>query len=530
MNTLEKIIGYISPTWQFKREFSRRQAQLMASITASETVPAWDGASKSKRGLKSWLPTALSADRENSAELPTLTARSRDLFRNDTLARSAITTSVTNVVGSGLRLKPTIDAEYLGMSDEEADTWERLTEREFKLWCRKENCDAEAKLNFYGLQELAFLSVLQSGDVFAALPFIPRPQSPYDLKVQMIEADRVCNRGFSIDTDTLSGGVETDRNGTPINYHILKTHPNGFNPSYDWRIVPARGRQTGRVNIVHLFKVDRVGQNRGVPFLAPVIEDLNLLKRYSEAEMMAALVSGLFTVFIETESGQAMETFVDDLDPQGNAAAAGEINLGSGAIVDLAKGEKVNAVNPMRPNPAFDAFLLAVTRRIGAALEIPHDLLVKNFMASYSASRAALLEAWKFFKTRRLWLAGNFCQPIYEEWMREAILNERISAPGFMDDPAIREAYLQCQWVGPAQGQIDPVKETQAAILKINNGLSTRAQETTAIGGDWEANHRQLVKEARMRREGGLDTESTQITRSNSANSAAKEEDAEDEE
>ena len=103
MNTLEKIIGYISPTWQFKREFSRRQAQLMASITASETVPAWDGASKSKRGLKSWLPTALSADRENSAELPTLTARSRDLFRNDTLARSAITTSVTNVVGSGLR-------------------------------------------------------------------------------------------------------------------------------------------------------------------------------------------------------------------------------------------------------------------------------------------------------------------------------------------------------------------------------------------------------------------------------------------
>ena len=203
MNTLEKIIGYISPTWQFKREFSRSQAQLMASITAGETIPAWDGASKSKRGLKSWLPTALSADRENSTELPTLTARSRDLFRNDTLARSAITTSVTNVVGSGLRLKPTIDAEYLGMSDEEADAWERITEREFKLWCRKENCDAEAKLNFYGLQELAFLSVLQSGDVFAALPFIPRPQSPYDLKVQMIEADRVCNRGFSIDTDKI---------------------------------------------------------------------------------------------------------------------------------------------------------------------------------------------------------------------------------------------------------------------------------------------------------------------------------------
>jgi lambda family phage portal protein len=501
MSKLDKLIGYFSPQWQFKREFARNRNKLMANIAASSGIlPAYDGASKSKRGLKSWMPNALSADRENSAELPTLNARSRDLFRNDTLARSAITTSVTNVIGSGLHLKCSIDAEFLGMDDDTADAWERITEREFRLWCKKENCDAEAKLTFYGLQELAFISVLQSGDVFATLPFIKRPQSPYNLKVQMIEADRVCNQGYAPDTDTLSGGVETDRNGTPVNYHILKTHPNGFNPLYEWEIVPARGRNTGRANVIHLFKVERVGQNRGVPFLAPVIEDLNLLKRYSQAELMAALVSGLFTVFIETESGQALETFVED-----ETQDEGELNLGAGAIVDLAAGEKVNPVNPMRPNPAFDAFVTAVCRRIGAALEVPYELLMKSFTASYSASRASLLEAWKFFKTRRIWVADNFCQPLFEEWITEAILNERISAPGFFDDPAIREAYLQCQWIGPAQGQIDPVKETQAAILKINNGLSSRSLEASAIGGDWEANHRQLVKEARMRREGQLD-------------------------
>jgi len=509
MTKLDQIINYLSPAWQFKRVAARNRSRLMTAIAESSGIlPAYDGASKTKRGLKSWLPQSLSANVENSAELPTLTSRSRDLYRNDTLARSAITTSVTNVIGSGLRLKPTIDAEFLGMNDEEADAWERIAEREFKLWCKKENCDAEAKLTFYGLQELAFLSVLQSGDVFATLPFIERPNSPYQLKVQMIEADRVCNKGFVPDSDALSGGIETDSNGTPVNYHILKSHPSGFNPVYDWRIVPARGRQSGRVNVIHLFKVERVGQNRGVPFLAPVIEDLNLLKRYGQAELMAALVSGLFTVFIETESGQQLETFVQD-----ETQAEGEINLGSGAIVDLAAGEKVNPVNPMRPNPAFDAFVIAVTRRVGAALEIPYELLVKNFMASYSASRAALLEAWKFFKTRRLWLADNFCQPVYEGWMTEAILSERISAPGFFDDPAIREAYLQCQWVGPAQGQIDPVKETQAAVLKINNGLSTRALETAAIGGDWEANHRQLVKETRMRQEGGLAADSLVVTR-----------------
>ena len=497
---LDNIIKYLSPQWALKREMARFRLSMLDTI-----APAYDGASGVKRGMKNWAPMALSPDREQTLERGALTARSRDLYRNDTLARSAINTANTNIVGSGLALKCSIDAKFLGMGDDEAEEWENRVEREFSLWCRPEGCDAEARLTFQEIQALALLSVLQSGDVFVALPFIRRINNPYQVKLQLIEADRVCNHHFAPDTDMLSGGVLTDKYGAPVEYHILNGHPGGFYPEYKWQIVPAFGRRSGRRNILHLMHVERPGQRRGMPFLTPVVESLRILKKYSEAEMLAALVASMFTVFVKTESGAALDAFTPDTD---ESTPADELKMGPAAIVDLGPGEDITMANPSRPNSQFDGFVLAVSRQVGAALEIPFELLTKHFTASYSASRAAMLEAWKFFKMRRAWMAGKLCQPAYEEWLTEAILAGRIDAPGFFDDPSIRAAYCKTQWIGPAQGQIDPVKETQAAKLRIETGLSTRSNETAAIGGDWEANYRQLVKERRMLAEGGLSGDS----------------------
>ena len=499
MAALDNIIGYLSPGWQLKRERARMQLAMIESLIPS----SYDGASGLKRGLKTWAPSLFSPERELSFEREKLIARSRDLFRNDSMARSAISTTTTNVIGGGLILKSAPDRKLLNMSDDEAEAWEDTVEREFSLWCRPEHCDAEMSLSFYELQTLAFLSVLQSGDVFALLPYLSRPGSPYKLKVQLIEADRVVNKDFAPDDDNLSGGIRTDAYGAPIEYHILKGHPNGFYPNWSWQVVPAWGKQSARRNVVHLLRKERPGQRRGIPFLTPVIEPLRLLQRYSEAELLAALISGLFTVFVKSESGAPLSTMVSETTTT-STTAADEIKMGPGAIVDLLPGEDVTIANPARPNVGFDAFVTAVSRQVGAALELPFELLLKHFTASYSASRAALLEAWKFFRVRRQWAATKFCQPVYEEFLTEAILSGRISAPGFFDDPAIRAAYSKAQWIGPSQGQIDPVKETQASIMKIDAALSTRSIETAAIGGDWEANYRQLSREERMLREAGL--------------------------
>jgi lambda family phage portal protein len=399
-----------------------------------------------------------------------------------------------------------IDAEFLGLSEEEENQLKRTIEREFALWADSQDCDASRQHNFYELQQLAFLSQLMSGDCFALLPMWKRPHSVYDLRIRLVEADRCCNPQ-KIDKDKdIKGGVELNKNGEIVAYYFVNRHPLSSTPGKrEWVRVEAFGRETGRRNVVHLMESERPEQRRGVPILAPVIEALKQLGRYTEAELMAAVISGMFTVFIKTESpenplGQAIPP-----DQQVSGQDEGAYQLGNGAIIGLAPGEDISTANPGRPNVAFDGFVTAILRQVGAALEIPYELLVKHFTASYSASRAALLEAWKMFRMRRSWLAADFCQPIYEEWFAEAVAKGRIVAPGFFDDPLIRKAYTQAEWHGPSMGQIDPLKEVTAAKIRVDEGFSTRARETAELtGGDFERNHKQRVREENMRRRDGL--------------------------
>ena len=131
----------------------------------------------------------------------------------------------------------------------------------------------------------------------------------------------------------------------------------------------------------------------------------------------------MFTVFIEKESPEDGPPIGSSIPEEMQVDAEDEttIELAPGAVIDLNEGEKANATSPGRPNANFSGFVEAICRQIGAALEIPYELLLKTFTASYSASRGALEEAWKMFKMYRTWLATDFCQVIYEEWLAEAV-------------------------------------------------------------------------------------------------------------
>lgn len=97
---------------------------------------------------------------------------------------------------------------------------------------------------------------------------------------------------------------------------------------------------------------------------------------------------------------------------------------------------------------------------------------------------------------RREWLADDFCRPLYAIWMSEAVARGRINAPGFFTDPSIRAAYLGSEWLGPSQGQLDPVKEITAEILACSEGFSTHEQSTIRLnGGQWDNNVEQLRRE-----------------------------------
>ena len=151
---------------------------------------------------------------------------------------------------------------------------------------------------------------------------------------------------------------------------------------------------------------------------------------------------------------------------------------------------------PKRQSSYFESFSSQITKLIGATLEIPYEVLVKNFNSSYSASRAALLEAWRLFRLKREWFINDFCQPVYEMWLFEAVSKGKIRAKNYFDSRSKMKLWSSATWIGTAQGQIDPVKEVQAAKLRIDNGFSTREKEAQELTGmDFESNLRVLERE-----------------------------------
>jgi lambda family phage portal protein len=537
---LDRVIGYVAPDVALRR---------MKARATMAVIGGYVGGRYERNSLQAWFTAANSADVDTVYDLITLRSRSRDLVRNTPIATGAVGTMLTNVIGSGLSLMASPDNDLLKMTDEESEAWTQTTEREFRSWSESPDCDITRTQNFYSLQALFFRSLLESGDCFALLPMAPAtPKSTYQLRVQLIEADRIATPGAqgivaivpsggSDGADAVNyvsqqvnapgkgplgpyggatagnrivGGVEVTPLGAPVAYHVATQHPGDVAASaIKWNRVPAF-TNTGRRAVLHGFERTRPGQNRGVPFLAPVIEPLKQLDRYTEAELMAAVVSGMFTVFVKTEAGDGLAAELPSSNGPTLVDGKNKIGLAGGSIVDLVPGEEIEMANPTRPNTAFDGFVESILRQIGVALGLPFEVLIKHFTASYSAARAALLQAWQVFKLRRDFMATQFCQPIYEAWMEEAVASDRIQAPGFFDDPLIRRAYLGAEWVGDAPSQIDPLKEIQAAELRLEVGVSDLKEETMALRGRiWEEVHAQQVKETKARVAGGL--QSSQI-------------------
>ena len=506
-NRLERLIALVNPV----RAAARMRARVAMALA---TGSAYTGASRSRRSLSSWNPSNGSADADLLWDLPTLRDRSRDLVRNNPLATGAINTVVTRVIGTGLSLQPAIDHEALGLSRDEAERWQSEVRRRWSAWAESASnwCDVARQQNFYGLQALTMRSALEAGDVFAMLNLLDERGRPNELAVRLIEGERVSNPGFKSDRPDLAGGVARDAEGRPTAYHIMRQHPgNLYGTQREWDLVPAVGANSGRRNVLHVYDPRRPGQSRGVPYLAPVIEALKQLGRYTEAEIDAAVVSSFFTVFTTGQAGEGLDPMVSAVtgetpsrDTRGEVS--GNLELSSGLMVDLPDGSDVKFADPSRPNQAFDQFVLAVMRQIGVALEIPFELLVKHFTSSFTAARAALLDFWLFVRHRREWMAATFCQPVYEEWLRLEVASGRIGAPGYLQSSLARQAWSGAYWVGDAMGVLDPQRESAAVEKYLGLGITTLEKECMRFdGSSWMDNHEQRARETTARREAGLE-------------------------
>lgn len=478
-----------------------------AAIKMSASYFGRHGASTTLNTMIGWLVGGGGAEDDIDVHGALLRKRARDLYAGGGLARSGPNTLTTNVVGWGIKPKPKIDGELLKLSDEKRDEWERNTLREFELWAESAMCDAERQQNFYGLQELAFLSMLVSGDCFALFGMKENKRTPYQTTIRILEADRVGtpeSGGESQVTELENGGrivdgVELDKEGAVVRYYITSRHPLSEENSEELTYTPieAFGKDTGYPNILHIMTHERPEQRRGVPFVAACIEYLKQFDRYLTAELAAQVVSSMLTAFIINDADGASVGLEDSVDEE-EKVTDNDLNLElrPGAIYDLPPGKKIETVNPLRQNTAFQGFCDTFEILIGSGQNIPKEVLIHKYDSNYTASRSALLDFWKTVRVYRRKFNQMFNQQIWEMWLSEAVAIGRVEAPGFFDDPAIRRAWCGCMWNGVTMGHVDPRKEVEAAILRIQHNLSTEEQEAAEYNGnDWSEVIRQRRKE-----------------------------------
>lgn len=515
-NFIDRLIEQFAPG----KALERRQARMSLAMTSQ-----WTAGRKDKKSLRSLKPKGVSPDVANEGNLSprdnpraTMMFRARDLTRNNPLAQGALGNVTMSAVGTGLRLQCQIDNVTLGISEEEAVKWQTRTEKLFELWAvNRDYADVAKNCNFYEQQDVVLAAALTDGDCFYIMPQLDdkKFKRPYRLAVQLIAADRCSNpedKANQFGPGGMVGGIQLGSYSDPVKYYFAETAQddprNGAKPR-KWVAYDAFDSKGRRV-VHHLLTVKEIGQTRGVSYFAPVIDFFHNLGKYTDAELTAAVVSSFFTVFVSSKSGSQLPA----LDIGGDYGTGSspeksddenEMRLGQGSIIETDMDTQVNVANPGRPNDKFEPFVKAVYEQIGVGLHQPVEVLTKHFQSSYSAAKGALLEAWKFFRMKRTWVARNYCQPVYERWMDEAVARGIVVAPGYFDSPFIRAAWLGSQWIGENQGSLDPLKEANAAKIWVDMGAKDLDQVSLEeTGQTYMEKHPKIAKIAKLRKEAGL--------------------------
>lgn len=251
----ERATGLILPDGVKTSRALRQEAAERAVISVINSGYSHYGASRTKANVRGWNSYSGSAKEDIEDNLDLLRQRSRDAYMGIPSATAALKTLRTNVIAGGLMPSPQIDGDFLKMTSGQVEELQEQILREFSLWADSTACDADRVDDFYGLQQLAFLSSLMNGDAFATLTLKPRPQQPYDLRVRLIEADRVCSPNYrdrmtrgkvlGRDVESIVQGVETDEDGEIIAYWIANKHPRSYTTlkTQDWKRVEVYGKK-----------------------------------------------------------------------------------------------------------------------------------------------------------------------------------------------------------------------------------------------------------------------------------------------
>lgn len=275
--------------------------------------------------------------------------------------------------------------------------------------------------------------------------------------------------------------------------------------------------------MIHLFEQQRPDQTRGIAAMVSALKEMRITKQFRDVVLQNAVVNATYAASIESDLPPA-EAFAT-LGGTDNIAAAmgsyveqylGQIAEYSGGarnlqldgvkIPHLFPGTKLNLHQAGKGGPLGQEFEQSLLRYIAASLGVSYEQLSKDYsQTNYSSARAAMAETWKRMNAVKRQVADRFATTVYRLWLEEAINKGAIQSlpaaarpPGWLYQDQRLDAISKCDWIGASRGQIDELKETQAAVLRLKFNLSTDEDEIARLGKDWREVKRQRAREKAM--------------------------------
>jgi lambda family phage portal protein len=441
-----------------------------------------------------WFAGQTSADAEIKTSLRRLRDRSRQMVRDNPYARQAKRAVQMNVVGHGIQLQSHV-MKLRGNKREEVIN--EAIERLWAKWTRKDACDVAGKHSFHQMELLAAGSLPESGEVFFRIVRRPFGKSRVPLALQIIEADLLDDEYAGTNSTSRSEwrmGVEVNEWGRPLRYAFFTRHPGDSNfvgtrnENRQHTILPAD-------DVIHIFLPERPGQNRGVPWFAPVMDDAHQMEGYEQAAVIRARGAASLMGFIETPEG---ELDGDDVEDQQRLT-----DFEPGQFRYLNPGEKIEIPQLNAPDSQYEMFVRQKTRRFAAGLGVSYETISRDFsQTNYSSSRLSLLEDREHWKLIQRLLIENLHQRVFAEWLSAAVLAGELNLPDYELRPERYESAIH--WQPRGWSWVDPLKEAKAYALMEDRGYMTKAQICGLLGSDLEENMKELAFEQQLALELGL--------------------------
>lgn len=497
---------------------------------------SYDAASRLARETALWSPSQGSADLDLNWNKPLLDARARDMVRNEGYVAGAIAIHRDSIIGGRYILNANPNWRALGADEAWAEEFQTVVEDKFTLFAESQACwiDAQRRNTFTNLMRLAAGIYLFSGEVLATAEWIRKQGQvrPYSTAIQMIDTDRLSNPHDGMDKPNLRRGIVTDFYNAPVGYYIRSAHPSdgymGINVNM-WKYVPAT-KPWGRQQVIHIFEQMRPQQSRGVAEMSAALKEMRMTKKFRDITLQNAVVNAMYAAAIESELPP--EVINDMLGAGINSSAATNtqqtglamwleqlaqysggargLQIDGVKIPHLFPNTKLNLHPVGTPGGVGTAFEQSLLRYLASTLGLSYEQLSRDYTnTNYSSARASMNETWKFMQSRKKVVIDRFATSIYALWLEEAINKGDVPLPKGMTAASFyegvnKEAFCRCDWIGASRGQVDELKETEAAVLRIDAGLSTYEKEITRLGGDYREIFAQRAREEKLKEKQGL--------------------------